>query len=107
MQAEQGSNQHEIDQLELELSQLNHALVERYCLMGKKILELAEREEREINGLVDRIIALGQTLSTLRQEQRCPACALLNDSGSRFCKYCGCPLRQSDPYDFTETETTV
>jgi predicted DNA-binding ribbon-helix-helix protein len=42
-------------------------LNDHYCNVGKQLLEMAEREDQEINNLVDKIIDVKKQLSALRQ----------------------------------------
>lgn len=39
-----------------ELDELQRELQDRYCALGKNLLELVEKEDREIGALVDKII---------------------------------------------------
>lgn len=79
----------EVYRLEHDLSELEAELNDHYCTLGKQMLEAAEREDREINQLVDQIIKTRQQLSALRQTIRCPNCLSQNGSNSRYCSHCG------------------
>lgn len=54
---------------EQELAALRAQLAERYCLAGKALLELAEREGREIGRLVDQIVACEQALKEIYDKE--------------------------------------
>jgi predicted DNA-binding ribbon-helix-helix protein len=78
-----------IQTLERNLHEMEAALEEHYCTVGKQLLEVAEREDHEINQLVDRIIEAKKQLSALQQEVRCPHCFAMNARGSNYCSACG------------------
>jgi lipopolysaccharide biosynthesis glycosyltransferase len=78
-----------IRRLEHDLSELEANLTDHYCSLGKQILEVAEREDREINQLVDQIVEVKKQLSALQQTVQCPKCLFMNSSDSRYCSHCG------------------
>ena len=83
----------EIQRLEPSLSEMEAALNEHYCDVGKSLLELAEKEDKEINQLVDQIIETRRQLTALQKQVRCPSCLSYNDSDSRYCNHCGTKLQ--------------
>lgn len=78
-----------IRQLEQSLSEMEAELQEHYCDIGKRLLELAEKEDKEVNRLVDQIIETRRQLATLQQRVQCPVCFTYNSSDSRYCHHCG------------------
>jgi hypothetical protein len=65
------------------------ALNERYCNIGKQLLEMAEQEDQEINSLVDQIIEVKKQLYELDRTVQCPNCLWMNSSESKYCSHCG------------------
>lgn len=84
----------EIRRLEQSLSEMEAALNEHYCDIGKSLLELAEKEDKEINQLVDQIIETRRQITALQKQVRCPGCLSYNDPDSRYCSHCGTKLQQ-------------
>lgn len=79
----------EIQQLQRQLDKMELRLFERYCEAGKSLLEIAERENRQIDKLVDAIIETRRHIALAGRNRRCEACATVNDQDSRYCKHCG------------------
>jgi NADH pyrophosphatase NudC (nudix superfamily) len=79
----------DVQRLEHNLNKMETALNEHYCNVGKQLLEMAEREDHEINNLVDKIIETKKQLYELNQTVQCPRCLLKNSSDSRYCSHCG------------------
>ena len=79
-------------QLEKELAEKEEQLHTSYCQLGKTLLELVESEGKEINALVDEIIAIRKRLAIVRKESQCPDCGALNGAQNRFCGRCGARL---------------
>lgn len=82
----------EIQRLEQSLSEMETKLNEHYCDIGKSLLELAEKEDKEINHLVDQIVETRRQITTLRKQVRCPSCLSYNNPDSRYCSHCGAKL---------------
>jgi hypothetical protein len=57
----------DVQRLERDLNKMETTLNDHYCNVGKQLLEMAEREDQEINNLVDKIIDVKKQLSALRQ----------------------------------------
>lgn len=94
----------EIQRLTQSLDELEAALSEHYCDIGKSLLELAEKEDKEINRLVDQIIETRRRLTVLQKKVQCPACLTYNSSDSRYCSHCGKNLyREELNYERSET----
>jgi thymidine phosphorylase len=70
---EQQSNEN-VRRLEHELNKMETTLNEQYCNIGKQLLEMAERKDREINSLVDKIIETKKQLYELHRTVQCPGC---------------------------------
>jgi hypothetical protein len=83
-----------VQRLEHDLNEMEATLVDRYCSLGKQLLEVAEREDREINQLVDQIIEARKQLSQLRQTVLCPVCCARNSNASQYCSHCGSKLQK-------------
>jgi len=88
-----------------DLSKMEHDLHERYCEIGKGILETAEQENKKVNHLVDQIIETHQKLSEVKKEKYCPECAQHNDWNSLYCKRCGGKLSFVDNTKEDKNET--
>ncbi|MDO4326249.1 MAG: zinc ribbon domain-containing protein [bacterium] len=78
-----------IQSLTQSLSEMETALTEHYCDIGKSLLEIAEKEDKEINQLADKIIETRKQLALLQKEIQCPECLTYNSAGSRYCSNCG------------------
>jgi hypothetical protein len=78
-----------VRKLARDLNKMETTLNEHYCNIGKQLLEIAEQEDQEINGLVDKIIEIKKKLYELGQTVQCPCCLLMNSSESRYCSHCG------------------
>ena len=83
----------EVQRLEASLCEMEAALNEHYRDIGKSLLEFAEKEDREINQLVDQIIETRRQLTALQGQVLCPACLAYNDPVSRYCSRCGAKLQ--------------
>lgn len=93
MDSQKGSAQAtEVQRLAKSLSEMEAALNEHYCDVGKSLLELAEKEDKEINQLVDQIIETRRRIAALQKKIQCPACLSYNSSDSRYCSHCGTKL---------------
>ena len=94
----------EIRRLSQSLDEMEAALSEHYCDIGKSLLELAEKEDKEINRLVDQIIETRRRLTVLQKKVQCPDCLTYNSSDSRYCSHCGKNLyREELNYERSET----
>lgn len=88
--------------LEETLARLEHKLQARYSEIGKSLLELAAQEQKEVNRLVDEIIAARKKLAQGKRQVRCGQCLALNQPGSAYCCQCGeklCALPQEEAQD--------
>lgn len=83
----------EVQRLEQSLSEMEAALNEHYRDVGKSLLELAEREDKEIGQLVDQIIETRRQITILRGQVQCPSCLSYNGRDSRYCSHCGAKLQ--------------
>jgi adenylate kinase len=77
---------HEIEQ---NLNKAQTELNEHYYNFGKQMLEMADREDKEISTLVDEIIKLKNQLNEQRQTRQCPKCLEVNNNENRYCSHCG------------------
>jgi thymidine phosphorylase len=82
-------SQQNVEQLEHTLREMESDLTERYCSIGKQVLEVAEREDKEINQLVDKIIEGKKKLSVLQETIQCPKCFSMNNHDNNYCSSCG------------------
>lgn len=83
----------EVQRLTKSLGEMEAALNEHYCDVGKSLLEFAEKEDKEINQLVDQIIETRRKIAALQKRVQCPDCLTYNSSDSRYCSHCGTKLR--------------
>lgn len=83
----------EIQRLTKSLGEMEAALNEHYCDVGKSLLELAEKEDKEINQLVDQIIETRRRIAALQKKIQCPDCLSHNSADSRYCSRCGTKLQ--------------
>lgn len=88
--------QEKILKIERELRKMEHNLYEKYCEVGKGILEKAEQESKNINSIVDQIIETRRKLVELKLEKNCPTCEAFNDHNSIYCKRCGARLPDAE-----------
>jgi uncharacterized paraquat-inducible protein A len=84
----------DVRKLEHDLSEMETTLTDHYCSVGKQLLEVAEREDREINQLVDQIIEKRKQLSALKKSVQCRSCLSMNSSDSVYCSHCGAKLQE-------------
>ena len=56
-----------------QLDHMEQELLEKFCDVGKFVLEKIEKENREIDQLVDQVIEVKKELSRVKGEIRCPA----------------------------------
>ncbi len=94
--AEKGleERQLEIRRLTQQLNHMEQELQEKYCDVGKYVLEKVEKENREIDQLVDQVIEVKRELVRVRGEIRCPCCYQYNEPGSIYCSKCGKKLEK-------------
>ncbi|MDL2232821.1 hypothetical protein LJC63_04480 [Ruminococcaceae bacterium OttesenSCG-928-L11] len=59
----------EITSLRQKESRLEQELMDAYCELGKKLLEMAEMEGKKVNDLVDKLIAVQRKLDILEHKQ--------------------------------------
>lgn len=81
--------QQEIDRLTKQVDHMEQELLEKYCDVGKLVLERIEKENREIDQLVDQIIETKKELVRVKGEIRCPYCYQYNEPKSIYCNRCG------------------
>lgn len=74
--------------LEDERMELEQKLLQHYCTVGKRLLEEAAAEQREINQLVESLLETRRKLD-LFCSVHCPYCYGLIERDSTFCKHCG------------------
>lgn len=74
--------------LEDERTELEQKLLRHYCTAGKRLLEEAAAEQKEINQLAERLIETRRKLD-LFCSVHCPFCYGLIERDSRFCRHCG------------------
>lgn len=86
------NNPSDIAQMEEKLRKLEHTLQRRYSEMGKGLLEMADQEQREIDRLVDEMIAIRKELAQAKNELRCESCTAFNPPDSNYCRRCGAKL---------------
>lgn len=79
----------EIERLTQELNHMEKLLLEKYCDVGKFVLERIEKENREIDQLVDQVIEIKKELVRVKGEIQCPNCYQYNEPDSIYCKRCG------------------
>lgn len=79
----------EINRLTKQLNHMEQELLEKYCDVGKFVLEKVEKENREIDQLVDQVIEVKKELIRVKGEIRCPYCYQYNEPESIYCNRCG------------------
>lgn len=84
----------EIERLTQQLDHMEQALQEKYYDVGKYVLEKIEKENREIDQLVDQVIEVKRELVRAKGEIRCPCCYQYNEPGSIYCNKCGRKLER-------------
>lgn len=80
---------------------MEQELLEKYCDVGKFVLEKVEKENREIDQLVDQVIEVKKELVKVKGEIQCPHCYQYNEPDSIYCNRCGKKLeeKQEESYD--------
>lgn len=86
--------QMEVERLTKRLDHMEQELFEKYCDVGRFVLETVERENREIDQLTDQVIEVKRELMRARGEIRCPHCFQYNDPESIYCNRCGRKLEE-------------
>lgn len=84
----------EIERLTKQLDHMEQELLEKYCDVGKFVLEKIERENREIDELTDQVIKVKKELIKVKGEIRCPYCYQFNEPESIYCNRCGKKLEK-------------
>ena len=84
----------EIERLTKQLDYMEQELLEKYCDVGKFVLEKVERENREIDQLTDQVIKVKKELIKVKGESRCPYCYQYNEPESIYCNRCGKKLEK-------------
>lgn len=84
----------EIERLTQQLDHMEQELLEKYCDVGKFVLEKIEKENREIDQLVDQVIEVKKELVRVKGEIRCPYCYQYNEPESVYCNRCGKKLEE-------------
>ena len=74
----------EIERLIRQLDHKEHELEEKYCDVGKSIMDKLEKENQEIGHMVDEVIQLKRKLIKAKGQIRCPA----------YCSRCGKKLEK-------------
>ena len=87
----------EPESLEEALTRAERGLQERYYQIGKEMLELADREQRKIDQLLEQIIDLRTKLAKREHKIRCPHCDTYTDADSIYCKRCGGKMKGETP----------
>ena len=86
----------EEEELEKSLGELEIELHDRYCQMGKSLMDIADSAGREIDKILGRIIDAKKKLTDIRQEISCEQCFTWNEAGNRYCKSCGAKLESPE-----------
>lgn len=81
--------QQEIQRLTRQLDHMEQELMEKYCDVGKFVLEKIEKENREVDRLVDQVIQVKKELMKAKGEIQCSNCYQYNEPGSLYCNRCG------------------
>lgn len=84
----------EIDRLTKQLDHMEQELIGKYCDVGKFVLEKIEKENKEIDQLVDQVIKVKKELIRVKGEIRCPYCYQYNEPESIYCNKCGKKLEE-------------
>lgn len=83
----------QLPQLEEALAKKEHELQELYYQMGKRILEIADGEQKTIDTLVDDIIGIRKKIVAIKHDIQCWECMTYNPKDSRYCRHCGISLK--------------
>lgn len=89
----------EVEQLTKRLDHMEQKLLEKYCDVGKTVLEQVEKENREIDQLVEQVIEVKKELVRVKGEIRCPYCYQYNEPESVYCNRCGKRLEEKKEKD--------
>ena len=89
----------EINRITQQLDCMEQELLEKYCDVGRFVLEKIEKENREIDQLVDQVIKLKKELIRVKGEIRCPYCYQYNEPDSIYCNRCGKKLEKQEEED--------
>ncbi|MDO4338760.1 MAG: zinc ribbon domain-containing protein [Eubacteriales bacterium] len=84
----------EIERLTKQLDHMEQELLEKYCDVGRFVLEKLERENKEIDQLTDQVIKVKKELVKVKGEIRCPYCYQYNEPESIYCNRCGKKLEK-------------
>ena len=84
----------EIERFTRQLDHKEHELEEKYCDVGKSIMDKLEKENQEIGHMVDEVIQLKRKLINAKGQIRCPACYQYNEADSIYCSRCGKKLEK-------------
>lgn len=90
-----GEKQLKIQTLTQQIEHMDQTLRERYYNVGRVILERVEKENREIEQIVDQMIEMKKELVKMKGEVRCSNCFQYNEPGSCYCSRCGKKLEET------------
>lgn len=93
----------EIERLTMRLDHMEQELLEKYCDVGKFVLETVEKENREIDQLTDQVIQVKKELVRAKGEIRCPYCYQYNEPESVYCNRCGKKLEEEKENEDDQT----
>lgn len=79
----------EIDHLTQQLGYMEQKLQEKYSDVGKFIMDRVEKENKEIDHMVNEVIKLKKELVQAKGQIRCPKCYQYNEPDSSYCSRCG------------------
>ena len=75
--------------LEVQLARTELEMQEHYRQFGREMLELADREQRSIDRLLEQMARLRAQLTQEKRQISCPYCGCCGDADSIYCKRCG------------------
>lgn len=93
----------EIQRLTHQLDCMEQELIEKYCDVGKSVMEKVEREGREIDQLVDQVIEIKKELVRVKGEIMCPNCYQYNEPDSIYCNRCGKKLEKKEEKNYDQS----
>lgn len=86
----------EILALEGTLKSLKAELATRYYQAGKRLIDMAEDEQRRIDAIAADIISMERRLADVRRDAVCEYCDCINSADSAYCKRCGKKLQTKE-----------
>ncbi len=90
--------------LELEMKKKEDLLERQYAEIGRQYYEIHKQDEEPefqemgvIAGILEEMEELGEEISKMKGERKCPSCGAVIERDAVFCKKCGAKCEEPEP----------